>query len=161
MDIYDYAMQMEKDGELYYRHAGAQVAHKGIRNILTMLADAEVSHYRIFENMKKGGKVQIGDSKVLAGVKNIFLKMAESSDYTLAPLSEIDVYKKAQDIEQKSMDFYREKGDKVADAYERTIFLKVADQEKRHYLILENIIDFLSRPQQWLENPEWYHMEDY
>ncbi|MBA4419177.1 MAG: rubrerythrin [Syntrophus sp. (in: bacteria)] len=161
MDVYDYAMEMEKDGESYYRSAVAQATHAGIRAILTMLADAEAAHYHIFENMKKGEKARLGDSKTIAGVKNIFLKMAESDDYSLVRLSDIDLYRKAQDIEQKTMDFYREKADKVVDPYGRTLFLKLADEEKRHYLILENIIEYVSRPEQWLENPEWYHIEEY
>ena len=76
-------------------------------------------------------------------------------------LSEIDLYRKAQDIEQKTMDFYREKADKAVDAYEKAVLLKLADEEKRHYFILENIVEFVSRPEQWLENPEWYHIEEY
>ena len=161
MEVYDYAIQMEKDGESYYRSAVAKVAHKGIRTILTMLADDEAAHCHIIENMKKGEKTHLGGTKTIARVKNIFLKMAESDDYSMVHLSEIDLYRKAQDIEQKTMDFYREKADKAVDAYEKAVLLKLADEEKRHYFILENIVEFVSRPEQWLENPEWYHIEEY
>lgn len=161
MDFYDYAMQMEKDGESYYRSAAVQVAHEGIRTILTMLADDEAVHYRVLENMKKSEVTRLGESMAIAQVKNIFLKMAQSDDYSMVRLSEIDLYRKAQDIEQKTMDFYSEKADEVVDVYERTLLLKLADEEKRHYFILENIIEFVSRPEQWMENAEWYHIEEY
>jgi rubrerythrin len=161
MDIYEYAMQMEKDGETYYRSSAEKVAHKGIQNILTMLADAEVTHYRMFEGMKKEEEVRLEDTKILSTVKNIFQKMSESKDFSLIRLSEIDLYKKAQEIEKMSRDFYLEKANQITDPSQHDIFLKVAEEEKKHYLILENIIDFVSRPDQWLENPEWYHLEDY
>ena len=53
MDIYEYAMQMEKDGEDLYREVASRTANKGLRTILAMLADAEVKHYKLFQNMKK------------------------------------------------------------------------------------------------------------
>jgi rubrerythrin len=49
----------------------------------------------------------------------------------------------------------------VKDPEQQEIFHKIADEEKKHYLILQEIIDFVSRPQTWLENPEWYHLEEY
>lgn len=63
MNVFEYAMQMEKDGEAYYRSAAARVEHKGIRSILTMLADAEVSHYRLFETMRFNQKPELDDSR--------------------------------------------------------------------------------------------------
>ena len=52
MNIFDYAMQMEKDGEVYYREIAEKTSNKGVRNILKMLADAELMHYEIFEKMR-------------------------------------------------------------------------------------------------------------
>jgi rubrerythrin len=75
-------------------------------------------------------------------------------------IAEVELYRKAQDIETKTRDFYIEKSAEV-DAAQKEILLKIADEEKRHYLVLEKIIDFVNRPDYWLENPEWYHLEDY
>lgn len=35
------------------------------------------------------------------------------------------------------------------------------EEEKKHYFLLDNIIEFVSRPEQWLENAEFYHLEEY
>ena len=161
MDIFDFAMQMEKDGEAYYRELAAKAGNKGIRNILTFLAEAEVTHYKVFSSMKKGGKVTSADMPSLSGVKNIFLRMKEEKDVSGVNVSEIALYKKAQEIEKKSEDFYTEKSGQLNDDTQKKTLLAIAGQEKAHYLILEKIIDFVSRPHMWLENPEWYHLEEY
>ena len=43
----------------------------------------------------------------------------------------------------------------------KRIFQKLAEEEKKHYFLLENIIQFVSRPETWLENAEFYHLEEY
>ncbi|MHC4528912.1 MAG: ferritin family protein, partial [Planctomycetota bacterium] len=84
------------------------------------------------------------------------------ADEQLDPHSEqIDLYRKAQDIEQNSRDFYLEKADEVKEEYQKDIFLQLAEQENKHYFLLDNIIEFVSRPKTWLENAEFVHLQDY
>jgi rubrerythrin len=160
MDIYEYAMKMEKDGEQFYREIAVKTRHKGLSRILTMLADAEVGHYRLFQNMKNHEKVQMTDSPILAETKNVFEQIREKKEFDV-DVSQIDLYREAQVIEKKSRDFYLEKVDELKEASQKEIFTKIADEEKRHYFILENIINFVNKPNTWLENPEWYHLEQY
>ncbi|MDN3513616.1 MAG: ferritin family protein [Candidatus Brocadia sp.] len=161
MNIYDFAMQMEKDGENYYRDSAQKIDNAGLRKILGILVDAEVKHYNILQKMKDHKKVQMSDTEILANVKNIFVKMKEENDTVGVNISQIGLYKKAQDIEKNSQIFYLEKADEVTNTSHKEIFLKIADEEKKHYFILKNILDFVSRPQHWLENAEWYHLEEY
>jgi len=160
MDIYEYAMQMEKDGENLYRDAANKTSSAGLRTILIMLADAEVRHFKLFQNMKKNEKVYMTDTSILNDVKNIFEKMRKENLLN-AVSSQIEMYKKAQMVEKMSRDFYLKKAYKVKDESQTKIFLKIADEEKRHYFILENIISFVNKPATWLENPEWHHLEEY
>ncbi|MEW6117731.1 MAG: ferritin family protein [Nitrospirota bacterium] len=161
MDIYEYAMQLEKDGEHYYRELAGKVVNPGLKNILTMLADAEVRHYNIFRKMRSDEPVEVPDVTILKDVKNIFVRMSEEGDVITADASEIDLYSRAQEIEVKTRDYYREQAGKVGEPHQKEIFLKVAEEENKHYFILENIIDFVARPFNWLENAEWYHLEEY
>jgi len=159
MDIYEYAMQMEKDGENYYRELSHKTANAGLQNILTMLANAEGKHYNVFQSMKMNENVPDTDTEILSNVKNIFIRMREE-EQTGIDSSQAELYRKAQELEKKTRDFYLEKADEV-NASQKPVFIKIADEEKKHYLILENIIGFVSRPETWLENPEWYHLEEY
>lgn len=161
MNIYDYAMQLEKDGERYYRELAGTIVNAGLRNIMTMLADAEVKHYELFARMKRDEAVEVPDSPLINDVKNIFVRMREEGEVITADGSEIDLYARAQGIEEQTRDFYREKAGALADGTQQRAFLKIADEEQRHYLILDNIIEFVARPFNWLENAEWYHLEEY
>ncbi|MBU6391316.1 MAG: ferritin family protein [Planctomycetes bacterium] len=161
MDIYKYAMQMEKDGESYYRELTEKIGNLGLKRILTMLADAEVIHYNILLKMKKNEKIGMTDTPILADVKNIFIKMKEEKEITGINISQVELYKKAQQIEEKSQNFYLDKAGEVEDLLQKEIFLKIAEEEKKHFFILESVIDFVSRPQRWLENAEWYHLDEY
>jgi rubrerythrin len=159
-NIFEYAMQMEKDGEDYYRQLAQQASNDGMRTILTMLADEEVKHYNALEKIQSQ-KTQIVESGILTDAKNVFAQIKESGESFDFDISQADLYKKARDIEKKSQDFYTEKASEVTQEYQKELFLKLADEEKKHYVLLDNIIDFVSKPEQWLENAEFFHLEDY
>ncbi len=160
INIFEYAMQMEKDGEDYYRQLVQQTANKGMRTILTMLADEEVKHYNAIEKMKTE-KPQIAETKILTDAKNVFVQIKESGESFDVGNQQTELYKKALDLEKKSRDFYLEKANEVEEKYQEEVFLKLADEEKKHYFLLENIVEFVSRPETWLENAEFYHLEEY
>jgi rubrerythrin len=160
MDNYEYAMQMEKDGENYYRQLAGQTTNKGLKKILGMLADEEVTHYNVIEKMK-ASQPTLAETALLAEAKNVFTQIRDSNEAVDSGLGQIELYQKAQEIEKKSQDFYLEKAGKVEKEYQKGIFLRLANEEKKHYFLLENIIGFVSRPEQWLENAEFNHLEEY
>jgi rubrerythrin len=160
MNIFKYAMQMEKDGEEYYRQLARQTANNGLQTILTMLADEEVKHYNAIEKMKTA-KPKLVETTVLSDAKNIFIQIKESNGNLDYDTGQTQLYKKAQNIEERSRDFYLEKANEVEEEYQKEVFLTLAEEEKKHYFLLENIIEFVSRPETWLENAEFYHLEEY
>jgi rubrerythrin len=161
MDVYDFAMKMEQDGEVYYRECAAKTASLGLRNILLMLADAEVTHHELFRRMKAREQVHVPDSTLLDQVKNVFAELREREGAAAPHSAEVDLYRKAQELERKSWESYDGHAEKAAVLAEKSAFERIAVEERRHYRILEGIIDFVSRPQTWLENAEWNHLEDY
>ena len=160
MDIYVYAMQMEKDGEDYYYQLARQTANAGLRAILEMLAVEEAKHYSAIEKMR-AAKPAMAETTILSDAKNVFVQIMETNETLDFDLGQTELYKRAQGIEKKSMDFYLEKAQEAEEEYQRAIFLRLAEEEKKHYFLLENIVDFVSRPKTWLENAEFHHLEEY
>jgi rubrerythrin len=161
MDVFDYAMQLEKDGENYYREGAARSANKGMKKIMTILADAEVKHYDLFKQMKEHKPFSLPEATILKDVKNIFVSMREEKGSESIDASEVDFYRKAQDIEKQTENFYLEKASQAEDTAQKEAFVQIAKEENKHYFILDRIIEFVSRPEQWLENAEFYHLDEY
>jgi rubrerythrin len=161
MDIFAYAMQMEKDGEHFYREIADKADSTGIKRILAMLADEEVRHYKAIEKMRQGRSAQMAETHILDQAKNVFVQMKEEGGEFSPELGQIELYKKAQEIEKRSRQFYEEKAAEAGRDDQKQLFERLAVEETKHYFLLENLIDFVSRPGQWLENAEWHHLEEY
>jgi rubrerythrin len=165
MNIFDFAMEKEKFSEDYYRQLAAKSNNKGLSTIFNMLAGEEAKHYKIVSDMKNDIAPDLAETKVLSDAKDVFAKMRESTQSFNFNISETELYKKALEIEEESRDFYLAKADEITEAREeiaqKEIFIELAEEEKRHYFLIENIIEFVSRPERWLENAEFYHLEEY
>ena len=160
MDIFDYALQMEKEGENFYREIAEKTSSKGLRRILTMLADEEVKHYQAIEGIRQD-EYQMNEATVLDDAKNIFIEMKDRGESFEPNQEQTQLYAKAQSIERKSQQFYNEKASQADKENEKMLFERLSKEEEKHYFLLGNIIEFISRPKQWLENAEWYHLEQY
>ena len=160
MDIYKYAMQMELDGRHFYLDLAKKTNNTGIKSILTMMAESEAKHYNVILSMQKNDKTQYSaDTEVLTNVKNIFMKMKEEKDIDV-DVSQVEFYKKALEVETDSEKFYLERADEEKDPHRKEIFLTLAKEEKSHCVLLENMVNLVSQPDTWLENPEWYHIDE-
>jgi rubrerythrin len=161
MNIFDYAMQMEQDGEAYYRELANKCRLQGLKKILNMLADDEVGHYDTFKNLKAGTDAEVSGSIILENAKNIFQEIKDTETGFDFDVSEIDQYNKAIEIEKKSEDFYREKANEVEQPGLKDILLNIAEDEKKHRFLLKNTVEFISRPKTWIENAEFNHLDEY
>jgi len=162
MNIYKYAMKMEKDSENYYNELANKTDDTGLQNILRMLANDEVKHYYIIEKMiKTDASAELAETGILKNAKNIFIKIKGKNIVFNFGLSQVDFYRKAQEFEEKSYKFYLEMSDKVEIESQKKIFLKLAGEEKKHMFLLENLVEFVSRPETWIENAEFNHLDDY
>ena len=161
MDIYKYAMQMELDGRHFYLDLAEKTNNTGIKSILTMMAESEAKHYNVILSMQKNDKTQYSaDTEVLTNVKNIFMKMKEEKEIDV-DVSQVEFYKKALEVETNSEKFYLERADEERDAHRKEIFLTLAKEEKSHCVLLENMVNLVSQPDKWLENSEWYNIDEY
>ena len=161
MNIFDYVMQMEKDGETFYRELAEKTQESGLKRIFTLMAEDEVVHYNAFKTLKDDTSTEIAETAVLTNAKNIFAKMKEKVDAFDLDVSAVELYKKAIEVEKSSAAYYREKAEELEKPEAKEIFLKIARDEDKHQHLLENMVIFLSRPAQWIEDAEFNHLEDY
>ncbi len=98
MNAYEYAMKVEKDGEVFYKQLAEEANHEGLSKIFMMLANEEVKHYKIFE------------------------KLSTNSDTITVPTMEV---------------------------------FKEAKEELKHKELLENILEYVEQPEEWISSAEF------
>lgn len=160
MDIFKFAMQMESDGEQYYRRLASQANDSALASVLNMLADEERKHYDTLERMKDQD-TEMAETTILNNAKNVFAEISRREEKPEAATDQVESYTRAMEIERQSEEFYRQKAVDVRQEYQKGLFLRLAEEEHKHCVLLENIIEFVSRPKTWLENAEFNHLDEY
>jgi rubrerythrin len=160
MDIFKFALQMEKDGAAFYRDMAKKTKHEPVRTVLGMLADEEDKHYRAIQAIQKAD-YDMTETEILDSARNIFQRVRDFGDDFADEADQIKLYEQALDLEHKSEAFYLDRADQVKLPRQKDLFKKLAAEEAKHVVLLENLAEFAARPQQWLENAEFFHPEDY
>jgi len=165
MSVFEFAMQMEQDGKAYYEKMAENAANASIKKILLQLAEDEQKHYNIFKKFNEGDlsgveELKSSRSVILDTAKNVFQQIA--GDQGLNFTADVRAaWEKAQEIEKKSEDFYRLKVDEESSEEVKKTLNIIADEEHKHWILIEHVLQFLDRPKQWLEDAEWNNLDKY
>jgi rubrerythrin len=159
MNPFEYAMKMEVDGKKFYEQQAAKMADTALRKIYEELAKDEDKHYRIFKALKDGEDVDYAaafKTDVVETAGNIFQQLKdENKEISDFPADVKEAWEKARDIEDDAEKFYREQSAKAESEELKAMWLQIANEEHKHWVVLDSVVQFISRPQQWLENAEW------
>ena len=158
MNPYDFAIQMSRDGEKFFRTLTKQVKKPGLRKILVLLANDQATHRRDFEKMKKTEGRTLADAKNLTGALNPFaqrLKRVDLGERLDEDLPPAELYRRGQALDKECEDFYRKRAARVKEPRLKQAFLGVAEEQRKHYFTLEHLINFILEPEQGLEDAEW------
>ncbi len=161
MNVYEYAMNVERDGERYYRELASKTDDVGLQSILNMLAEEEVKHYVIFEKMSKNLIIPTqAKVDIFKHTQNIFQKMKNENQLPSFTNDQIELYKSAFRSEESSYKFYTEKALMLEEGEQKNAFLRIAEEERQHMVLIENLIEYISAPEAWIENAEFNHLSE-
>jgi len=159
MNAYEYAMKIEKEGEVFYRQLAEEANQVGLSKIFTMLANEEVKHYKMFKQLSKNTEnVTIPTMEVFKEAKEIFSEMSKDAVAYTFEDQQIDFYKRAIKTEDKAYEQYIEKANELTNIQHKEIFIKIANEELKHKELLENILEYVEQPSNWIESAEFKNM---
>lgn len=160
MKIYDIAMKMEMEGEEYYIALAEKCSHYGVRMVFLSMANDERKHYKIIREMSDyDGNLE--ESKVLTHVKSVFSEIKNSIDSFALPKGVVEAYQHAVELEKASIEFYQEYSCKTNEDCERKVFDQLIKEEETHLRVLENLIELVKRPGEWVESAEFGSLIEY
>lgn len=160
MDLFDVALKLEKDSREFYLKQVEANDNQGLKKIFQKLADDEQKHYEYVQNLKKDYK-GFEDSDVLKESKNIFTQLLEEGVRFQEDKESVKAYEMAQKLEKESMEYYQKMQEDFEDENAIALLKKLENEEKQHYLVLQDLIHFMRKPDEWVEDAEFNHLEDY
>lgn len=160
MTILDLAMEIEKAGKAHYERLAAEATTTEFKNLFSILAAAEQSHYDALLAMKDGKNVVISDSTTLEQAKNIFQGLLSEKGDRDGLRADPDGYMHAIKAEKDSILFYEESAEKEDNAEAKKLLLVIANEEKEHLNIVANIYEFVEAPRTFLAWGEFSNLKE-
>lgn len=162
MNIFEFAMKLEKDGREYYLEHAEKEVNPTLKEILLELADDELGHFETFKALHEGlpaQEIEASISNVPTSAKNLFENLKLEAGFT-ASADTRAVWQHALEVEKKAEDFYRQKIAEVSDPKQKEILCKIAEEEHRHWRVINNVCEFLDHPERYIEDAEWTSLEE-
>jgi rubrerythrin len=161
MDVLQYALDMELDGERYYRRQAETYADTPLKPVFDTLAKDELKHAEIVRGRMEGTAYQLKASEAQFSRKNLFQGMKDYVPLVKDNPDQAALYHEALELEQRSIDLYTDIRSKSADAQTLEMLDFLIREESRHYQILEDVFRFVNRPNEWVESAEFGLREEY
>jgi rubrerythrin len=161
MNVFDFAMEMEEESRAYYEKLAAAAKKEELKTIFTLLAESEAEHYGHLELLKGGTDAKEAQSVALERVKDCIHELVGG----LAPADilegDYDGYRHAIGTEEASIKLYDELADKETNPAAAELLRRLAEEERHHLEVMENIYDFVETPRTYLEWGEFSNLREY
>ncbi len=168
MNIFDFALKMELDGEQFYLQQAEKVNYAELKVVLKGLADDEHRHYKIVQQLQNQKREYIEPDPAINAARNVF-ELARNKPFipkdqdSIAKLKDEqrDVYQAALHKEEASVHLYKKLKETVESPAEKAILEKLVQEEEKHAEVLENIMQMLNNFNEWVESAEFHHQKPY
>lgn len=158
MDRLAFAIRLENEGETFYTQQAEEHKDNPLGSVFHFLAEAEKKHASLLRDRLEGLALEELPEE---DPGDLFERFGERMAEPGMRPGQIDVYRTAVAIEQKSIELYSDMraGAKAPDDEKLLAFL--IKQEKSHLALFENLEAMLLRSQEWVESAEFGAREEY
>ena len=162
MNFFEFALELEKKTIESYRSLAEKCeSNEGVKNILLMLADDHEKHAKILEEMQNNAAVEMEETEAFREARELFSNMQEDKTPFSCEIDQLKLYEDARVLVQKKLQLYLDIVEKMDTEENKTLVKKMAEEEKKQAVVLGHIIEMVSRPQSWLEDAEFHHLDEY
>jgi len=162
MDFFEFALDLEKKTIKSYRTLAEKCqSSEGVKNILLMLADDHEKHTKTLLEMPSNVAVEMEETEAFREARQVFTKMQEDKTPFSCDIDQFKLYEDARELVLKKHQFYLDVVEKMETNENKTLVTKMAEEEKKQAVVLGNIIEMIQRPETWLENAEFHHLDEY
>jgi rubrerythrin len=166
IEILDSAIQIETDGQAFYKKAALHAADALGKDLFYWLAKQEEKHKKAFEQIygkikEKKNWPNVSIKPADSGkVENLFTKaLAEMKKGKPVPAMEVEIIDKGISLEHKTYDMYSERSKTAASELEKDFFSKLAAEENSHYQYLVDYKEYVTDPVDYFTRAEKHSLD--
>ena len=160
MDMLDYAIKMEIEGKEYYEKQADLNKDNRLHTVFTFLAEQEKQHADILVKRKENKKEIPAENKKMEA-KSLFSNLDDFNSEISLIAKQLEVYRFALEIEEKSIKLYKEMYEKAEDEEDKKLMAFLIEQEESHFEMFNQLEILVKRPEEWIESAEFGLREDY
>ena len=162
MDLIEMALDLEQKTIVMYRELAEQCAsHEGIRHILQMLVDDHKEHISSLTRMRDQQRFDSESPAVFKKIRSLLEKIQHTKDTFSCDIDQLNLYRKALDQVGEKQRFYQQIREQLETDGGRRLMDALIKQEDKQAFVLNNIIEMVERPNLWLEDAEFSHLDEY
>lgn len=159
MNIFDCAITMEEKAKAYYQQLEKDTTLPEQKNLFSLLVAAEEQHIEALVEMKEqaGGA---GAEVDAASAPQEMLKLYDKETILKEMQTDADLFLHAVHEEERDIKYYEDLAAEVEDAGVRVNILLLAEEERKHLEVVENVYSYAEAPRTYMVAPEFSNLED-
>ena len=154
-DIRSLALQMETDGIKFYSDLASKTLHPMGKAMFKSFVEDEKSHAKRLRSLLSSHKETVQTKEKSAinpreRLITIFQEMGEELKKNVnVNTNDIEAVNLAMSLEEKGIKFYENAAKETSDVRDSEIYRFLAGEEKTHFSILKNTLEYLENTELW------------
>ncbi|HXV20944.1 MAG TPA: ferritin family protein [Desulfuromonadales bacterium] len=161
MNVFDFAMEIERSGRTFYRNVAAKAGEAGVSTIFSMMAEDEqelLERFRVMKATVRSTTMQ--DSSVLENAGNIFEDVLNERE-ALQITSDLEAYHYVMRVETAICRLYEDAAQREPNPEVQGLLRRIASEERRELESLRKLYDFVNAPNEYLAWGEFSNLNEF
>jgi Uncharacterized conserved protein len=150
MNALEVAKKMELDSIKFYTEAAAKTKYPVGKKMFETVIEDEKRHLEMVIQMINGMHFTVKDVSPMKRVKTVFESLKDHMMKKVeASKDEMEAFKIAMQMEKEGEAFYQESLAAAKTDKEKTLFQRLIEEERQHYVIFSNTYFYLTNTGSW------------
>jgi len=159
MNIVECAIKMEEEAKSHYEKLAEAASADDLKRLFALLAASEEEHLAALKKLRRGLAPVKGDFSRFSEGVCVFRPLIDTNNLQKELEGDPDGYRHVVQEEEESIKLYEQLAAETEDKQMRSVITRLADEERKHLKVVENIYSFLEAPKTYLEWGEFSSRE--
>ncbi len=161
MNYVEFAIQMEIDGENYYREQAEKNKGNALEKVFLNLADDEKKHADLVKKYAEAKDYSLDEQNAYVEFESVFKSESDFKVETTVDPNQLDAYRLALKKEQESIDLYKKMKEEAESEKGKNLFDYLVRQEEYHFKIFDDMVQHLRKAEDWVEDARFGRRDTY